>query len=122
MNNTFLKKKIDYFWEYDYDFGTQFLKSLFGDQYKRHYTSDGSGILNLIYGPDGKIYDVKLTETKKLGVGDTATSRNAYQNTMAEILVQSLPGSTVSKSKIITFPLGKTYGKIEITRKLKEPN
>ena len=122
MNNSFLKKKIDYFWEYDYDFGTQFLKSLFGNQYKRHYTSDGSGILNLIYGPDGKIYDVKLTETKKLGACDTATSRNAYQNTMAEIIVQSLPGSTVSKNKIITFPLGKTYGKIEITRKLKEPN
>lgn len=121
MNNSFLKKKIDYFWEYDYDFGTQFLKSLFGEQYKRHYTSDGSGILNLVYGPDGKIYELKLTETKKLTASDEAVSRNTYQNILAEMIAQNLPGSTMSKRKFITFPLGKTFGKIEITRKLKEP-
>ena len=122
MDNSFLKKKIDYFWEYDYDFGTVFLKSLFEDKYKRWYTSDGAGILNLIYGTDGGVYELKLTETKKLIVNDELPSRNKYQCTMADIIAQSLPGATMSKKKIITFPLGKTFGKIEITKKLKHPN
>ena len=122
MDNSFLNKKIEYFWEYDYDFGTRFLKSLFENQYKRWYTSDGAGILNLVYGKDGNIYELKLTETKKLIPNDNLLSRNKYQCEMADIIAQNLPNSTISKKKFITFPLGKTFGKIEITKKLKHPN
>ena len=122
MDNSFLKKKIDYFWEYDYSFGAGFLKSLFGDRYKRWYTSDGAGILNLIYGSDGNTYELKLSETKKLIPNDDLLSRNKFQCEMADIIAQSLPGATMSKKKFITFPLGKTIGKIEITKKLKHPN
>lgn len=122
MNNSFLKKKVEYFWEYDYDFGTVFLKSLFGDGYKRKYSQSGNGIYNLVYGTDGNIYELKLTQATKLIANDTVLSRNKYQCEMADLVAQSLPGSTISKKKFITFPLGKSFGKIEITRKLKEPS
>ena len=122
MNNSFLKKKIDYFWEYQYPFGAEFLASLFGEQYRRWYTSDGSGILNLIYGSDGNLYELKLTETKGLIANDDLPSRNKYQCEIADLIAQNLPNATVSKKKFITFPLGKTIGKIEITKKLKHPN
>jgi hypothetical protein len=122
MNNSFLKKKVEYFWEYDYDFGIVFLKSLFGDSYKRKYSQSGNGIYNLVYGTDGNIYELKLTQATKLIANDTTPSRNKYQCEMADLVAQSLPGSTMSKKKFITFPLGKSFGKIEITRKLKEPS
>ena len=64
MKEKFLNKKVDYFWEYDYAFGEYFLKELFGDAYKRKYSTEGNGIYNLVYGSDGKIYDLKLTKTK----------------------------------------------------------
>jgi hypothetical protein len=121
MDNSFLKKKIDYFWEYDYSFGAVFLKSLFGDRYKRKYSQDGAGIFNLIYGDDGNIYELKLTQATKLIAADTLPSRNKYQCEIADLVAQSLPGSTMSRKKFITFPLGKTIGKIEIIRKMSEP-
>ena len=122
MDNSFLKKKVDYFWEYDYDFGTVFLKSLFGDNYRRKYSQTGNGIYNLVSGKDGKLYELKLTQATKLIANDTLLSQNKYQCEMADLIAASLPGATVSKKKFITFPLGKSYGKIEITKKLKEPN
>ena len=70
----------------------------------------------------GNIYELKLSETKKLIPNDELLSRNKYQCEMADIIAQNLPGATMSKKKFITFPLGKTIGKIEITKKLKHPN
>ena len=122
MNNSFLKKKIDYFWEYQYDFGTQFLKSLFGDRYQRRNSQTGNGIYNLVYGDDGNLYEITLSKATKLIASDELLSRNKYQCEMADLIAANLPGSTMSKKKIITFPLGKVIGKIEITKKLKEPN
>ena len=121
MKDKFLEKKVDYFWEYDYAFGEFFLKELFGDAYKRKYSMDGTGIYNLIYGSDGKIYDLKLTQAKKMVESDELLSRNSYQCTMTDILVEHLPNATASKKKVITFPLGDTIAKIEITKKMKEP-
>ncbi len=121
MKDKFLNKSVDYFWEYDYAFGEYFLKELFGDNYKRKYSMEGNGIYNLVYGIDGKIYDLKLTQAKKMVEGDELLSRNSYQCMMADLLVENLPNATVSKKKIITFPLGDTIAKIEITKKMKEP-
>ena len=121
MKDKFLNKSVDYFWEYDYTFGEYFLKELFGDNYKRKYSMEGNGIYNLVYGTDGKIYDLKLTQAKKMVEGDELLSRNSYQCMMADLLVENLPNATVSKKKIITFPLGDTIAKIEITKKMKEP-
>ena len=121
MKEKFLDKKVDYFWEYDYAFGEYFLKKLFGDAYKRKYSMEGNGIYNLVYGSDGKIYDLKLTQKKKMVEGDELLSRNSYQCMMADTLVNNLPNAVVSKKKIITFSLGNTIAKIEITRKMKEP-
>ena len=121
MKEKFLDKKVDYFWEYDYAFGEYCLKELFGKAYKRKYSMEGNGIYNLIYGSDGKIYDLKLTQAKKMVESDELLSRNSYQCMMADLLVENLPNATVSKKKIITFPLGDTIAKIEITRKIKEP-
>ena len=53
--------------------------------------------------------------------GDELLSRNSYQCMMADTLVNNLPNAVVSKKKIITFSLGNTIAKIEITRKMKEP-
>ena len=121
MKEKFLDKKVDYFWEYDYAFGEYFLKELFGDAYKRKYSMEGNGIYNLVYGSDDKIYDLKLTQAKKMVEGDELLSRNSYQCMMADTLVNNLPNAVVSKKKIITFSLGNTIAKIEITRKMKEP-
>ena len=55
MKDKFIEKKVDYFWAYDYAFGEFFLKELFGDNYKRKYSMDGTGIYNLVYGTDGKV-------------------------------------------------------------------
>jgi len=121
MKEKFLNKKVDYFWEYDYAFGEYFLKELFGEAYKRKYSMEGNGIYNLIYGSDDKIYDVKLTQAKKMVEGDELTSRNFYQCIIADLIVKNLPNATVSKKKIITFPLGDTIAKIEIVKKMKEP-
>ena len=121
MKDKFIEKKVDYFWEYDYAFGEFFLKELFGDNYKRKYSMDGTGIYNLVYGIDGKVYDLKLTQAKKMVESDELLSRNSYQCMMADLLVENLPNATVSKKKIITFPLGDTIAKIEITKKMREP-
>jgi hypothetical protein len=121
MKEKFLDKKVDYFWEYDYALGEYCLKELFGEAYKRKYSMEGNGIYNLIYGSDGKIYDLKLTQAKKMVESDELLSRNSYQCMMADLLVENLPNATVSKKKVITFPLGDTIAKIEITRKMKEP-
>lgn len=121
MLNKFLEKKVDYFWEYDYAFGEYFLKELFGDNYKRKYSMEGNGIYNLVYGTDGKIYDLKLTQAKKMVEGDKLLSRNSYQCMMADTIVANLPNATISKKKIITFTLGDYIAKIEITKKMKEP-
>jgi len=121
MLNKFLEKKVDYFWEYDYAFGEHFLKELFGDNYKRKYSMEGNGIYNLVYGTDGKIYDLKLTQAKKMVEDDELLSRNSYQCMMADTIVANLPNATVSKKKIITFTLGDYIAKIEITKKMKEP-
>ena len=121
MKDKFLNKSVDYFWEYDYAFGEYFLKELFGDNYKRKYSMEGNGIYNLVYGTDGKIYDLKLTQAKKMVEGDELLSRNSYQCMMADLLVKNLPNAIVSKKKIITFPLGDAIAKIEITKKMKEP-
>ena len=121
MKEKFLDKKVDYFWEYDYAFGEYCLKELFGKAYKRKYSMEGNGIYNLIYSSDGKIYDLKLTQAKKMVESDELLSRNSYQCMMADLLVENLPNATVSKKKVITFPLGDTIAKIEITRKMKEP-
>ena len=121
MKDKFLKKEVEYFWEYDYAFGEFFLKDIFGERYKRKYSMDGTGIYNLIYGSDGNIYDLKLTQAKKLVEDDKLTSRNLYQCMMADMIMTNLPNATMSKKKFITFPLGDTIAKIEITRKMKEP-
>ena len=52
---------------------------------------------------------------------DELLSRNSYQCMMADLLVENLPNATVSKKKIITFPLGDIIAKIEITKKMREP-
>ena len=97
MKEKFLDKKVDYFWEYDYAFGEYCLKELFGETYKRKYSMEGNGIYNLIYGSDGKIYDLKLTQAKKMVESDELLSRNSYQCMMADLLVENLPNATVSK-------------------------
>ena len=55
---------VEYFWEYGYKFG-EFLKKNFPNTYKRKYSMTGNGIYNLII-VNGKIYEVKFTQTTRM--------------------------------------------------------
>lgn len=122
LDKKFFNKKVDYFWEYEYSFGEYFLKSIFGDKYKTKYSKEGNGIYNLIYGEDGKIYEVKFKKALKKIVPDDLLSRNTYQNTIMEKIAENIKGEyEISKNKFMTFNLGNFIAKIEIVRKMKEP-
>ena len=51
---------VEYFWEYEYGFGMDFLKSLFQENYKRIYSKGGDGICDLVL-YNNKIYDISFT-------------------------------------------------------------
>lgn len=121
----FLNKKVDYFWEYDYSFGTIFLKSIFDNQYKRKYSLTGDGIFNLIL-IDNKIYDVRLKETKTMLEND---NKKAFRDETKDIVINKICGKlkelnlpyTRNGGKFITFKLGKFIAKVEIVKKAAMP-
>jgi len=124
----FFNKKVDYFWEYDYNFGTVFLKSIFNDnynQYKRKYSLTGDGIFNLVL-VNNKIYDVRLKEAKAFLEND---NKKAFRDdTKEEIIVKicnklkelNIP-YTRNGGKFITFKLGNFIAKVEIVKKAQMP-
>ena len=59
----------EYFWEYEYPFGEDFLKNIFEDNYKRKYSLVGDGIFNLVFYND-KIYSVSLKQGTSMLVND----------------------------------------------------
>ncbi len=121
MFEKFLNKKVDYFWEYKYPFGVYFIKELFTNEYKRKYSLEGNGIYDLLYTDKG-IYELKFSKTLKMLVEDNELTRDVKKNEILKIIKQNLPDSTSSKGKYITFKLGDFIGKIEIIKKIKEPN
>ena len=123
--NDFFNKKVEYFWEYNYPFGTIFLKNIFGDKYKRYYSKGGEGIFNLIF-IDNNIYDISFKKATKMLVTDgKKAARDDIKNDIIYLICEELGNNNIEYSvnggKYITFKIGDYIAKIEVVKKLKMP-
>ena len=121
----FNKKDVDSFRDFEYPFGTVFLKELF-EGYKRKYSMIGDGIYDLIL-IDNKIYDVRFKETKTMMQNDGKKAlRDTTKDYIVETIVQALESRnipySVNSGKFITFVLQNKYiAKVEIVKKAAMP-
>ena len=125
MKEVFFNRKVEYFWEYNYPFGETFLKEIFPIEYKRKYSLLGEGIFNLIY-MNNKVYEAKFTEAKKMAVADgKLAARDDTKNVIVSKICDKLKEYnieyTINSGKYITFKLGSYIAKIEVIKKMKEP-
>lgn len=125
MFKDFFNKNVDYFWEYEYPFGAVFLKGIYPNQYKRKYSLIGDGIFNLIY-IDNKIYEVKFKSAKFMLENDNKSalrdnSKDKIVNSICENLEKNNIEYTKNSGKFITFKIGDFIAKVEIIKKMKEP-
>lgn len=121
----FFDRNVTYFWEYNYPFGEVFLKNIFGDKYKRHYSLGGDGILNLIF-IDDKIYEIDFKKATKMLIADgKKAARDNIKNDIIYLICEELGNNnieyTVNSGKYITFKLNGYIAKIEVIKKLKMP-
>ena len=119
-------EKYEYFWEYDYPFGEDFLKYCFGSQYKRKYSLIGEGIFNLILWDIDKIYEVKLSKgTKMLENDGKKAFRDPDKDDIIGIICNKLDDIdipfTVNSGKFITFKYNNFIFKVEIVKKMSMP-
>lgn len=114
--------EVEYFWEYEYGFGMDFLKSLFQENYKRVYSKSGDGICDLVIYND-KIYDISFKEVKSMLVDD---GKKAFRDADKDIIMDKIKNAlnqlglkyTSNSGKIITCQLNDNYiAKIEIVKK-----
>lgn len=118
----FFNKKVDYFWEYEYPFAEYFLKEIFPvNTFKRKCLLKDSGIVNLVYW-NNKIYEIKFTQAKSIVENDNSITTDKDKNEIVNIIRYNLPVEyTINKGKFITFKLGNYIAKIEIIKKMREP-
>lgn len=117
--------KYEYFWEYEYPFGEEFLQSIFGEQYKRKYSQIGDGIFNII-SFNNKIYDVSLKKASIMLVND---GKKAFRDTDKDIIIEKIAQKlnenkieyTVNSGKFITFKYNNFIFKIEVVKKVVMP-
>lgn len=117
--------KYEYFWEYEYPFGNDFLKNIFKDNYMRKYSLVGDGIFNLILFND-KIYDVSIKKGNSMLLND---GKKAFRDTDKDIIVEEITKAlknknieyTVNSGKFITFKYNNFIFKIEIVKKAAIP-
>jgi hypothetical protein len=112
--------------DYDYAFGHDFLKPIFGeDRYMRKYSMSGDGIYNLLL-IDDKIYDLKLKEVKSMLVDD---HKKAYRDTTKDYIVDEIRKALVDRGinmtsnsgKLISFKNNNKIFSVEITKKTSMP-
>jgi len=124
MNRKFFDK-YEYFWEYEYPFGEDFLKSIFDNKYQRKYSLNGEGIFNLVI-IDNKIYSLDLKQAKSMVVDD---GKKAFRDITKDIVVDNICNKlkenniiyTVNSGKIITFKYNDIIFKTEIVKKAAMP-
>ena len=117
--------KYEYFWEYEYPFGNDFLKNIFKDNYMRKYSLVGDGIFNLILFND-KIYDISIKKGNSMLVNDGKKAfRDADKYIIVEEITKALKNKnieyTVNSGKFITFKYNNFIFKIEIVKKAAIP-
>ena len=117
--------KYEYFWEYEYPFGNDFLRNIFKDNYMRKYSLVGDGIFNLILFND-KIYDISLKKGNSMLLNDGKKAfRDADKDTIVEKIIEVLKNKnieyTVNSGKFITFKYNNFIFKIEIVKKTAIP-
>lgn len=115
----------EYFWEYQYPFGEDFLKSLFNNNYKRIYSLSGDGIFNIIT-VDGKIYDITLKKGSSMLINDGKKAfRDENKDLIITIITKELKIKeieyTVNSGKYITFKYNNNIFKIEVIKKAAMP-
>ena len=116
----------EYFWEYEYPFGEDFLRNTFKENFKRKFSKDGNGILNMILLND-KIYLLDLKEAKSMLLND---GKKAFRDETKDIIIQDISNEftkmgiehTINGGKFITFKIFDYIGKIEIVKKVAMPN
>lgn len=117
--------KYEYFWEYEYPFGNDFLKNIFKDNYMRKYSLVGDGIFNLILFND-KIYDISIKKGNSMLVND---GKKAFRDVDKDIVVEEITKAlknknieyTVNSGKFITFKYNNFIFKVEIVKKAAIP-
>lgn len=125
---------LEYFWETEYKFG-EFLKKVFGEQFKRKYSLQGNGIYNLLF-IDDNIYEVEYKKATA-NVGEEVydkNTKNCYPDcgnaryggpTKQDILYQIGKNLKVdkvyAKSAEMSFPIANWTAKIKIVKKNSEP-
>ncbi len=117
--------KNDFFIEYKWAFGNDFLKELFQEQYQCKYSLIGDGIYYLII-IDNKIYDIDIKECKKLVEND---NKKAFRDSTKDIIVEKICNKlkdnnieyTTNKGKIITFKNNDFLFRVEIVKKAAMP-
>lgn len=120
FEEVFCHKDIEYFWEYDYKFGTSFLKSLFPNEYYRKYSMTGAGIFNYIR-LNGSLYEVKLTKAASMVSNDGKVTSDLNKNKILKVICNNLPdGYSTNSGKFITFKVPLGIAKLEIIKKQKE--
>lgn len=118
-------EQYEEFWEYDYPFGDDFLKSIFNNNYLRKYSLIGDGIFNIV-SVDNKIYDISLKNCKSLLLND---NKKAFRDSTKDIIVEKICNKlnendieyTVNSGKFITFKYNNFIFKIEVVKKAAMP-
>ena len=115
----------EYFSDYEYPFGLDFLKGIFGDNYTRKYSLSGEGIFNLIFVND-KIYSVDFKKGTSLLTND---GKKALRDTDKDFVVEKICDKlkennieyTTNSGKFITFKYNNIIFKLEIVKKAAMP-
>lgn len=113
----------EYFWEYEYPFLLYLKKVLGEDIVKRKYSLTGNGIFNLIY-LDNKIYEVKLTQARKMLENDGRTITDKNKEKIIKSIVENFENVkeySINGGKFITFPIDNFIAKVEVIQKRAEP-
>ena len=114
-------KQMEYFWETEYKFGS-FLEKIFGSQYKRKYSLIGNGVFNLIFTSKG-IYEIKYSQSRNGLIPNDNHAVSADKQEIIDTIVNNLKTEvTVSGGKFLTFAVGPWFAKVEIIKKMREPN
>ena len=117
--------KYNYFWEYEYPFGEDFLKSIFKENYSRKYSLTGEGIFDLVF-KDNKIYDISLKNGNNILPNDGKKAfRDGTKDDIVNFITYALKNNnieyTTNSGKIICFKYNNFIFKIEVIKKAVMP-